>query len=198
MAEPMGVVDHAEHEVLLGRGRQQRQGRHAHQEAAPPTARRPLPAPLAGPGPEGRFYAQPGQWQQQTMERREAKRLHPPVPACATPSRPRPCGRASSSRADFPTPGSPRTTRQPAVPCRACSTSASRRARSGSRPTSTPRTYTLADHRSRLNQSGRPRPRPARLQTRPGLLCTGRSRPTPRRRQEYRHARPHLHLTPGR
>ena len=28
----MSVVDHTQHEALLGRGRQQRQGRHAHQE----------------------------------------------------------------------------------------------------------------------------------------------------------------------
>ena len=72
--QPMGVVDHAEHEVLLGRGRQQRQGRHAHQEGL---HRRPVVLSQRhsqGPGLRGgQLCPQPGQWQQQTMERRESQ-----------------------------------------------------------------------------------------------------------------------------
>ena len=70
--QPVGVVDHAQHEVLLGRGRQQRQGRHAHQERL---HRRPVVLPERHPQRpglrDGQLLPQPGQWAQQTMERRE-------------------------------------------------------------------------------------------------------------------------------
>ena len=52
---------------------------------------------------------------------------------------------SSSSRADLPTPGSPRTTRLLADPCRACSSRSPSCALSSSRPTSTVRPYTRDD-----------------------------------------------------
>ena len=73
--QPMGVVDDAQHDVLLGRGRQQRQGGHAHQERL---HRRPVVLPerhSQRPGLRtGELLPQPRQGPQQTVERRERQR----------------------------------------------------------------------------------------------------------------------------
>ena len=73
--QPVRVVDDAQHEVLLGRGRQQRQGRDAHQERL---HRRPVV--LAERHPQRsrlrsrELVAQPRQRAQQPMQRRERQR----------------------------------------------------------------------------------------------------------------------------
>ena len=149
--QPVRVVDDAQDQVLLGRGGQQRQGRHPDQEGLD---RRAVVLPERHPQRPGlrgwQSRAQPGQRAAAAgagPRTPAAPRPRTPGRAARSPRRPRPA--SVSSSADLPTPGSPRTTTAPAVPCRARSTSAPRSARSGSRPTSTARTYTGAGPRTR-------------------------------------------------
>ena len=146
--EPVRVVDDAQHEVLLGRGGQHRQGRDAHQERLDRRARRPRRTPPAAPGPaapggrsRSRVTGRSSRWSAANASGASTSRpwVRSTVASAASAT-------SASSRADLPTPGSPRTTRLPADPCRARSTSASRRARSGSRPTSTARPYYRCPH----------------------------------------------------
>ena len=94
----------------------------------------------------GELVTQPHHRAQQPVQRRERQAApRPRAPGCAAPVAVRGRRTSSSSRADLPTPGSPRTTTLPADPCRACSTSSARCAALCSRPTSTRRPYYRAD-----------------------------------------------------
>ena len=120
---------------------------------APPKVRRPRRTPPAAPGPEDREAPPAAVSAGAAVDGapRTPAAPRPRVPGCAAPSPPRPGPRARRAAPTCPRPARHARPALPAVPCRACSTSAPRRARSGSRPTSTRRRYTLADHRSRSN-----------------------------------------------
>ena len=124
--QPVGVVDHAEHEVLLRRGGQQRQGRHADQERLHRGSVLLAERHAQGPGlRDGELVAQPRQRAQQPVQRRERQRRLD-LEALGAQHR-RVAGvtrRQLVEQGRLPTPGSPRSTRLPADPCRACSTSA--------------------------------------------------------------------------
>ena len=176
--------------VLLGRGGQHRQGRHPHQERLD---RRPVL--LAERHPQrpglrgGKLVPQPHHRAQQPMQRRERQRRLDLEALGAQHRRVTGVGDHASSRADLPTPGSPRTTRLPADPCRASSTSAARSARSRSRPTSTRRPYsraTPARRQTRRFDRGDPAG-PARLEA-----PVGRDRPA----QRPMRSRPHQEAPP--
>ena len=142
--QPVCVVDDAQHEALLGSRRQQRERGHPHQEGLDSGT-----VILPERDREGtclrkrKLLAQTDERAQQSVQCGEGERRLDLETLGASTVAPSSSATIASSNADLPTPGSPRTTTLPAVPWRASSTSAARSARSGPRPTSTCRTYTL-------------------------------------------------------